>query len=249
MIHFLSSRRFLAAYSGFLTVIFALSILYGFARADAKQSFDEITVRRINVVEPDGTIRLVLTNTANSPGIYIKNKEYPHPNGRKSAGLLFFDEEGTEDGGLAYGISKDQNGKVIGSEGHLSFDQYMQDQIFTIDAGRDGDKKFSLLRMDDRGDYPITEALDAVTRISKLPENQHEAELKKFLETHPGDHPRVILGRARDGGSVLQLKDTEGRDRLVLRVAPDGTPKLQFLDATGKVVSELPQTSAAPAAH
>jgi len=249
MIHFLSSRRFLAAYSGLLTLLLALSIIYGFARADAKQSFDEITVHRINVVEPDGTIRLVLTNTANSPGIYIKNKEYPHPNGRKSAGLLFFDEEGTEDGGLSYGISKDQSGKVTGSDGHLSFDQYMQDQIFTIDAGREGNKKYSLLRMDDRGDYPITDALEALTRIAKLPENQREAELKKFLETHPGDHPRVILGRARDGGSILQLKDAEGHDRLVLRVAPDGTPKLQFLDAAGKVLSELPQNTASSAPH
>jgi len=249
MISFLSNKRFLAAYSGFLTILLALSVVYGFARADAKQSFDEITVHRINVVEPDGTMRLVLTNTANSPGIYIKNKEYPHPNGRKSAGLLFFDEEGTEDGGLSYGISKDQSGKVVGSNGHLSFDQYMQDQIFTIDAGRDGDKKFSLLRMDDRGDYPITDALEALTRISKLPENQREAELKKFLETHPGDHPRVILGRARDGGSILQLKDAEGHDRLVLRVAPDGTPKLQFLDAAGKVLSELPQNAASSLPH
>jgi len=249
MIHFLSSRRFLAAYSGFLTILFALSLIYGFARVAPNPSFDEITVHRINVVEPDGTIRLVLTNTANSPGIYIKNKEYAHPNGRKSAGLLFFDNDGTEDGGLSYGISKDASGKVVGSDGHLSFDQYMQDQIFTIDAGRDGDKKFSLLRMDDRGDYPITDALEALTRIRKLPADQQPSELKKFLETHPGDHPRVVLGRARDGGSVLQLKDPQGRDRIVLRVAPDGTPKLQFLDATGKVISELPQSAAPSPTH
>jgi hypothetical protein len=243
MTKFFSSQRFLAAYSGLLTLAFLLAILSGFARVEPKQTFDEINVHRINVVEPDGTIRLVLTNTANSPGIYIKNKEVPHPNGRKSAGLLFFDEDGTEDGGLSYGITKNQTGKVTGSEGHLSFDQYMQDQIFTIDAGRDGDKKYSLLRMDDRGDYPITDALEALKQISKLPADQREAEIKKFLETHPGDHPRVILGRASDGGSVLQLKDSEGRDRLVLRVAPDGSPKLQFLDATGKVVSELPQNT------
>jgi hypothetical protein len=249
MIRFLSSQRFLAAYSGLLTIIFLIAALCGFARVEPKETFDEITVHRINIVEPDGTIRLVLTNTANSPGIYIKNKEYPHPSNRKSAGLLFFNEEGTEDGGLSYGISKDQSGKVTGSEGHLSFDQYMQDQIFTIDAGREGDKKYSLLRMDDRGDYPITESLEAITRISKLPESQREAELKKFLDTHPGDHPRVILGRARDGGSILQLKDTEGRDRLILRVAPDGTPKLQVLDAAGKVVSELPQNTASSAPH
>lgn len=249
MIKLFYGPRFLASYSALITILFALSITYGFARPASTQSFDEITVHRINVVEPDGTIRLILTNTAASPGIYIKNKEYPHPHGRKAAGLLFFDEEGTEDGGLSYGIQKDQSGRVLGSDGHLSFDQYQQDQIFTIDAGRDGDKKFSLLRMDDRGDYPITEALEAITRISKLPKDQQETEFKKFVAAHPGDHPRVILGRARDGGSVLQLKDAEGRDRLVLRVAPDGAPKLQFLDAAGKVMSELPQPSTTPSAH
>lgn len=249
MIRFLSNPRFLASYSGFLTLVVVLAVVTGFARVAPNQSFDEITVHRINVVEPDGTIRLVLTNTTNSPGIYIKNKEYPHPRGRKGAGLLFFDEEGTEDGGLTYGIEKDATGHVVGSDGHLSFDQYMQDQIFTIDAGRDGDRKFSLLRMDDRGDYPLMDALDAVSRITKLPKEQQESEFKKFVATHPGDHPRVILGRARDGGSVLQLKDTEGRDRLLLRVAPDGTPKLQFLDAAGKVVSELPQSPAGAASH
>jgi hypothetical protein len=241
-------QRLLVVYSSFLTILFALSIIYGFAHPPS-QSFDEITVHRINVVEPDGTIRLVLTNTANSPGIYIKNKEVPHPRGRKGAGLLFFDEEGTEDGGLTYGIEKDKSGRVVGSDGHLSFDQYMQDQIFTIDAGRDGDKKYSLLRMDDRGDYPITEALEAINRISKLPEKEQQAELKRLVAAHPGDHPRVILGRARDGGSTLQLKDTEGRDRLVLRVAPDGTPKLQFLDAAGKIISELPQPAGNSSTH
>ncbi|MGB7284110.1 MAG: hypothetical protein WBE13_17735 [Candidatus Acidiferrum sp.] len=249
MIAFLSSRRFLAVYSGVLTLVFLFAVLAGFAKVEPTQNFDEITVHRINVVEPDGTIRLVLTNTANSPGIYIKNKEYPHPNGRKTAGLLFFDNDGTEDGGISYGISKDSDGHVTGSDGHLSFDQYMQDQIFTIDAGRDGDKKFSLVRMDDRGDYPITDALEALTRIRKLPADQQPSELKKFLATHPGDRPRVVLGRARDGASVLQLKDTEGRDRIVLRVAPDGAPKLQFLDASGKVVSELPQNAGSPATH
>jgi len=51
---------------------------------------------------------------------------------------------------------------------------------------------------------------------------------------------RVVLGRSSAGASVLRLKDAEGRDRIVMRVAPDGTPKLQLLDADGKVLSELP---------
>jgi hypothetical protein len=239
MIRFLSSQRFLAAYSGILTVVFLFTVLSGFARVGPKTTFDEITVHRINIVEPDGTIRMVLTNKASAPGAYFKNKEYAHPS-RKSAGMLFFDDQGTEDGGLIYGISKDANGNVTDNNVHLSFDQYMQDQIFTVDAGREGGKQYSLVTMGERGNYSILELIEAHERISKLPEEQRKAEWKKFFDAHPGDSTRVVVGRDTDGNSILKLKDAEGRDRIALRVASDGTPKLQFLDAQGRVISELP---------
>jgi hypothetical protein len=66
--------------------------------------------------------------------------------------------------------------------------------------------------------------------------------MKKFVETHPGDHPRVQLGRAADNSAVLRMEDTEGRDRIVMKVDADGAPVLQFLDQNGKVVDELPRT-------
>jgi hypothetical protein len=37
------------------------------------------------------------------------------------------------------------------------------------------------------------------------------------------------------------MKDTEGRDRIVMKVLADGAPVLQFLDENGKVVEELPR--------
>jgi hypothetical protein len=238
----LSSQRFLVLYSGSLTVVFLVTVLCGFAKVEQPKTFDEITVHRINVVEPDGTIRMILTNKANSPGAYIKNKEFPHGD-RQAAGLFFLDDKGTEDGGLIYGLSQDTDGRITGSNVHLSFDKYMQDQIFTIDAGQEGKSNYSTLTMQDRGDYSIEEAIEANNRISKLPEDQHAAEWKKFAATHPGDHTRVVLGRARDGSSVLRLKDTEGRDRIVLLVEPGGSPKLQMLSPDGKVLSELPQAA------
>jgi hypothetical protein len=243
MMRIFSSQRFLAIYSGVLTTVFLFTVLSGFARQQTKQSasqdFDVITVHRINVVEPDGTLRLIISNKTSAPGVYIKNKEYPHPN-RQTAGLIFLDEEGTEDGGLAYGIEKDAAGHVRGSNGHLSFDQYMQDQIFTIDAGREGTNKYSLMTIDDRGDYNIMDALELSNRIAKLPEDKRTKEIEAFRARHPGDHKRVVLGRLPDGSSTLRLKDAEGRDRIVLLVAADGSPKLQLLDAQGKTVSELP---------
>jgi hypothetical protein len=236
--NFLSHPRFLMIYSAVVTMLFAATVLAGFARAPKKASFDEITVARINIVEPDGTLRMVLSNKANSPGLILKGKEYQHPN-RKTAGVIFFNDEGTENGGLSFGGSKDKDGKVR-SSGHLSFDQYDQDQVFTIDAGEQNGRRQSGVGIWDRGDYPILEALKMVQGIEKLPPAEREAEVKKFRETHPGDAQRAYLGRAADRSVGLRLMDQQGRDRVRLRVDPDGAPVLQFLDASGKVTAQLP---------
>ena len=238
---FLSSRRFLAVYSGVLTIVFCVTVLCGFTGAQAKrQSFDEIDVHRINVREPDGTLRMVISNMQSFPGAIVKGKEYPHQD-RKTAGMLFYDNEGTEDGGLIFGGFKDAQGKVTDANVHLSFDQYMQDQVLTLDGGEENGEKYSTIAMNDQPDYPITETIEAMSRIDKLPKAEQGAAWKSFFATHGSSHQRVRLGRLEDKSAALVLKDVEGKSRIVMKVAADGTPSLQFLDADGRVVSELPQ--------
>ena len=50
------------------------------------------------------------------------------------------------------------------------------------------------------------------------------------------------LGRVNDKSAVLQLKDPEGRNRIVLKVAADGTPSIQLLDAIGHVSKDISST-------
>jgi hypothetical protein len=233
-----SSPRFLAIYSGVLTIAFAVVVLAGFAESRPKQAFDQITVHRINVVEPDGTLRLTISNKADFPGIIIKGKETPHPD-RATAGMLFFNDEGTENGGLIFGGSKDKDGKVS-SYGHLSFDQYEQDQVFSIDAEQQNGQRTSELRMIDEPDHPLTQELAAAARIGKLPKDQQPEAWKQFRATMPHAETRILLGRADDKSVALRLKDVQGRDRLIIRVQSDGSPILQFLDERGKVTSQLP---------
>lgn len=241
MTKLLSNPRFLAIYSAVVTLTFAIVVLGGFTESRQKQKFSEIDVERINVVEPDGTLRMVISNKTDFPGIIIKGKEMPHPN-RKTAGMLFFNDEGTENGGLIFGGSKDAAGKVE-SYGHLSFDQYEQDQVFSIDAEEDGSKRSSELRIIDQPDHPITQDLAEAARIAKLPKDQQQAEWKKYLAGTPHSEPRITLGRADDRSVALRLKDVEGRDRIVIKVQRDGTPSLQFLDEQGRVASQLPAPS------
>ena len=236
-----SHPRFLAIYAAVVTIAFAVVVLTGFAESRQKQTFDEITVHRINIVEPDGTLRMVLSNKTDFPGIIIKGKETPHP-GRSTAGMLFFNDEGTENGGLIFGGSKDKSGKVT-SYGHLSFDQYEQDQVFSIDAQQENGQRTSELRMTDEPDHPLTQELDEASRIAKLPKDQQEAASKQSRATTSHAETRIQLGRADDKSVALRLKDVQGRDRLVIRVQPDGTPVLQLLDENGKVTSQLPASA------
>lgn len=241
MTNLFSHPRFLAIYSGILTTVLAAIVLTGFAESRKKETLDEITVHRINIVEPDGTLRLVISNKADFPGIIIKGKETPHPD-RATAGMLFFNDEGTENGGLIFGGSKDNQGKVS-SYGHLSFDQYEQDQVFSIDAEEENGKRTSELRMIDEPDHPITQELEAASRIAKLPKDQQEAAWKAFGTTTDHAQTRILLGRADDKSVALRFKDQQGRDRIVIRVQPDGTPTMQFLDEQGRVTSQLPVVS------
>ena len=150
-----SNPRFLTIYSGVLTVVFAVTVLTG-AAGSRNQAFGTITVRRINVVEPDGTVRLTISNRADFPGAWRHKKEYPRPDRREAAGMLFMSEEGTEMGGLIWGAGRMPDGTVQ-NHFHLSADQYEENQILAFDAGQEGNDKFSRVTIVDQGDFPVEE--------------------------------------------------------------------------------------------
>ncbi|GAB2590350.1 hypothetical protein ISP15_16975 [Dyella jejuensis] len=92
------TTRPLLVLSLFANGLVAVLLLTGFA-SSRSSTFDEITVHRINVVEPDGTLRMVISNKADLPGVIVKGKEQP-PQDRPQAGMLFYNDEGSENGGL-----------------------------------------------------------------------------------------------------------------------------------------------------
>jgi hypothetical protein len=233
-----SSPRFLVIYSSVLTLVFAATVLGGFAML-RNARFGIITARRINIVEPDGTVRLTISNRADFPGGWIHKKESPRPDRREAAGMLFMNEEGTEQGGLIWGASQLPDG-TIENHGHLSLDQYEENQIFALDAGQEGKDKFSRIAITDQGDYPVEEKRKAEDRIGRLPAEKQDDAWGEFFATHRHDVKRLVLGRAPDGSVGLSLRDASGKARILLNVQSDGKSVLQFLDESGKVVSEFP---------
>jgi len=232
-----SNPRFFAVYSGVLTVVFATVVLGGAAMV-RNQTFGIITARRIDIVEPDGTVRLTISNRADFPGAWNRKKEYPRPDRREAAGMLFMSEEGTEQGGLIWGASQLPDG-TIANHAHLSLDQYEENQVFALDAGQEGVDKFSRITIADQGDFPIEEKRQANEAIEKLPAKEQDAAWEKFFATHRHDVKRLTLGRSPDGSVGLELRDQNGKSRIALAVRSNGEPVLQFLSEDGKVVREF----------
>ena len=227
------TQRVLLIYSGVLTVVLCVVLLSG-ASSQKKTTFDEIDVKRINLVEPDGTIRMVISNRADFPGLIVKGKEYPHD--RQTAGMLFFDDEGTENGGLIFGGSKGKDGKVE-SWGHLSFDQYQGDQVMVLEGGESDGQRYAGIKFVDEPDVPMNLVTDAL----KLPEDQRRSRLREIYGGKNKPQTRVYLGKESDHGAALDLRDVEGRDRVVIKVGGDGRPSMQFLDEQGKVIEQFPK--------
>jgi len=217
----------LAAISVFLCVI-----AWGQAAVEHKvTNFDEIDVQRINVREPDGTLRMTISSSATAPGLIFKGTEHPYPN-RQAAGILFFNDEGTENGGLLFGGAK--KGQNASTGGHLSFDQYEQDQVISLDQTEDHGRRRAGLTFFDRPTIPIPLEL-----IDKLNTSEGIAEFETLQKAGGFGYPRVFIGKTEDRASTVILRDAKGLPRLKLAVTPAGAASIEFMDESGKIVRRI----------
>jgi len=236
--------RFLKRYAIGSTTLIVLMAITAFVRQPQKQKFVEIDVERINIVEPDGKLRLVISNRPRSIGPVYKGKPFGYAGGNRP-GIIFFNDEGTENGGLTLNGQRDADGKYTAST-HMSFDQFDQDQIVVLNYSDNNGVRQAGLTFSDRTDRPIIEFVNERDSIMKMPDGPAKTEaLRQFqLPVRNGvvqAAPRVFIGRDRTKASLLRLSDPMGRPRLVLRVDSTGAPQLEFLDDSGRVTSRLPQ--------
>jgi hypothetical protein len=230
-------NKVLLAYTVVMTTALAGVLASTAIGSSGKTAYDEIDVKRLNVREENGTLRMVISNTERFPGLIFKGKEHPHPN-RKTAGMLFFNEEGTENGGLIFD-GKTENGRVSGG-GHLSFDQYEQDQVVQITHAEEAGERWAALVVSDRPDAPMD--LDAWEKAEAMPEGAaKQAEMKRLQDLFGGKR-RLFVGKSRDRSSGLALHDAAGRPRMRLMVSAEGAASIQFLDENGKTVRTVTPT-------
>ncbi|HKB09574.1 MAG TPA: hypothetical protein VKD69_02930 [Vicinamibacterales bacterium] len=207
-----------------------------FRQPAAPASFGEITAERINIVDANGTLRLVISNKDRMhPGV-IGGKVIQRP--RPYAGFLFFNDQGDEAGGMTL-TGRAENGRRTASAG-LMFDQLGQDQTIGFEYAEDNGQRDAAFKVWDRPEAPLSdlvEQLNAANAIADPAERQ--AAVARARAAAPKPSQRVFVGKTRDRTASIVLADAQGRSRLALKVDADGAASIEFLDAAGAVVQRI----------
>jgi hypothetical protein len=206
-----------------------------FRQAQApRQAFEQIDAQRINIVEPDGRVRLVLANSARQAVTVIDGRAIL-PNRQRDAGLIFFNDEGDEDGGMTWS-GRTVNG-VARANGGLSFDQYKQDETVTLRYSQTGTDRSAGLTIADRPDA----SLGVAVKLNDARTDEERAKVREELVRSGaiGSRARAFIGKDAAGVSRVALSDGDGKPRLVLTVDRAGAAKIEFLGADGKVARTI----------
>jgi hypothetical protein len=208
-----------------------------FTQSTNTQRIDELTVQRLNVVDANGTLRFVLSNKDRMhPGV-MDGVTINRP--RPVAGMLFFNDEGDEVGGLTY-TGTDDNGRRANAG--LMFDQLKQDQTIGISYSEGNGQRSAGLQVWDRSEQqPLSDLIKGLNAANALPEGPAREEAVKAVRAKAEPGPRrVFVGKNSDKAATVSLADANGKPRLVMTVGPDGAASIAFLDADGKTVQTLP---------
>jgi len=235
--------RLLKGYALVVTAILGTLSIAAFRQSTQKTRFTEIDVERINIVEPDGSLRMVISNRPRSIGPIYKGKPFGYPGGGRP-GIIFFNDEGTENGGLTFTGRKRDDGTYSSSVG-MSFDQFNQDETLTLRYSDENGRKASAITIADRDTRDIYDLIMQRDSINKMTDSTaRTAALQRLFGPRDGvplAATRVYLGRDRSKSALLNLYDPNGKPRLRLKVDSLGMASLEFLDEQGAVTSRFPE--------
>lgn len=233
--------RFLKIYAVVATLVGAVFFLTAFSLQNKNQKFAEIDVERINIVEQDGKLRMVISNQERQhPGIVngkIIERKFPRP-----PGMIFFNHLGDEMGGLIFG---DNGGN--GHFGSLTWDKVRNDQTMGFRHLESDNGTYQtgleMWQQPNIASDIMNAKLEEAYKITD--ETKRKAAIQVMIDKGELATNRLFLGKRRDNSNELVMNDVKGKPRIRMQVAPDGTPKLDFLDEAGKVIYSLPEENKA----
>lgn len=230
-------RTLTAASIGLTTFL----LVTGFTQPQ-QNKFKTIDVERINIVEADGTVKLLITNTDRFPtGKEQVNNRILNEGRKKRSGMLFFNEEGIEAGGFIFDGKQTESGHSSGLS--LTFDQYNGDQVMqllTTDVKR-GDRRWvrSGLAFNDRAEFETQDSLKEI--MAELHQIKDKTLRRKKMKEYQeqgliGGNPRVLLGKTGSKNNGLFLFAKDGSPRAQFYVDDNDQVQLQILNKKGDVV-------------
>ena len=228
--------RFLEIYAAVSLLVFAVFTFSAFNQT--KQKFTEIEVERLNVVEKNGQLLMVVANSERMPDPVINGKTFKT---ERPAGMLFYNGLGDENGGLVFGAV--EGGGKYGAYHGLSFDKYKQAQALALVYNDHSGKYRAGLQIWDRPETPLVDILARREEIAKMPDGKEKTEATEKLNAENLSPTRVYVGKNADRESEVTLYDAKGKARIKMSVSADGNPKLDFLDENGKITYSLPDNA------
>lgn len=241
-----TQRSMPVLYATNFATIACVAVLFATRRTEKPPSApNEISVERLNIVDPDGKLLIAISNKQRIPGPVVSGKSYPPSvsDGRgNTAGMIFFNEAGDEMGGLVFNSWRRPDGKIAGL-GHLSFDRFNDNQVLALQYKENATTTQAGLTLYDRtAGAAFKASMDLIEEFPTASAERKSAiqiELAKMRERGDLGAERVFLG-SKDNEAQLLLKDSKGRTRARLAIDRNDEPHLEFLDATGKVKSTVP---------
>jgi hypothetical protein len=201
------------------------------------RNLGEITVERINVVDHNGKLRLVISNRDRMhpgviDGVTVDRK-------RSEAGLLFFNDQGDEVGGLTY-RGEMINGKPL-SLGTFTFDQWKQDQTIGIRYNESNGQRSAALEVWDRPEQSLGALVKQLNDARKIADAAERTAAEQRARSGAPPAPRrLYVGKTIERAATVSLSDGNGKPRLNLTVDANGNPRIELLDENGKVTNRWP---------
>ena len=235
--HLRRDTHLLQAYATISSLVLVFVAVSALRQAPVPQKLDELTVQRLNVIDANGTLRLVLSGRDRMhPGI-LDGKTIDRQ--RPVAGLIFFNDEGDEVGGLT--VTGQERDGVRRANALLAFDQIKQDQTIALSYNEANGQRSTGLTVWDRPEVRLSELIEKLNAAQKIADAAaREQAIKEARTSMPPSPRRVFVGKETDRTAAMMLADAEGHPRLRLRVEAGGQASIEFLDRAGKVTQRIP---------
>lgn len=222
---------FLKVYSGLLTIALLIIAFYVISLT-RENKFKEISVERINIIERNGDLKLVISNSNRQHQGVINGK--PLPQRERQAGLIFFNSVGDECGGLVY----DGNDKEAGLV--LSVDKYRDDQVMQLRYVEDTEKDARTYGLQ-FWDYPIEDSYDKRNKtfedLQKIEDiKEKRAAYSKMKKDGLLPEDRMFVGKKMNKDVGIFINDNKGRPRINIYIDQDNNPKIELLNEEGKTI-------------